>query len=86
MIEVKNVASVRFADNEAATLLGVAAAKTTNKTSWFCGGIRSLSYSCFAAGFKAECLDRRIYQSQEIDCGTVSFSDAAKGKTIAAAQ
>ena len=82
----KNVASVRFADNEAAYLAGVAAAKTTKtKQVGFVGGIESEVISRFAAGFKAgvESVDPSI--KVQVDYAG-SFGDAAKGKTIAAAQ
>ena len=81
-----NVASVRFADNEAAYLAGVAAAKTTKtKQVGFVGGIESEVISRFAAGFKAgvESVDPSI--KVQVDYAG-SFGDAAKGKTIAAAQ
>ena len=82
----KNVASVTFADNEAAYLAGVAAAKTTKtKQVGFVGGIESEVISRFAAGFKAgvESVDPSI--KVQVDYAG-SFGDAAKGKTIAAAQ
>jgi basic membrane protein A len=82
----KNVASVTFADNEAAYLAGVAAAKTTkSKQVGFVGGIESEVISRFAAGFKAgvESVDPSI--KVQVDYAG-SFGDAAKGKTIAAAQ
>ncbi|KXT75056.1 Nucleoside-binding protein [Streptococcus sp. DD10] len=81
-----NVASVTFADNEAAYLAGVAAAKTTKtKHVGFVGGMESEVISRFAAGFKAgvESVDKTI----QVDVAYAgSFSDAAKGKTLAAAQ
>ncbi|MFS9286261.1 MULTISPECIES: BMP family lipoprotein [Streptococcus] len=82
----KNVASVTFADNEAAYLAGVAAAKTTKtKQVGFVGGMESEVISRFAAGFKAgvESVDPSI--KVQVDYAG-SFGDAAKGKTIAAAQ
>lgn len=82
----KNVASAVFADNEAAYLAGVAAAKTTKtKQVGFVGGIESEVISRFAAGFKAgvESVDPSI--KVQVDYAG-SFGDAAKGKTIAAAQ
>lgn len=81
-----NVASVTFADNEAAYLAGVAAAKTTKtKHVGFVGGMESEVISRFAAGFKAgvESVDSSI----KVDVAYAgSFSDAAKGKTLAASQ
>ena len=75
----KNVASVTFADNEAAYLAGVAAAKTTkSKQVGFVGGIESEVISRFAAGFKAGV--------ESVDPSIKVQVDAAKGKTIAAAQ
>ena len=83
----KNVASVTFADNEAAYLAGVVAAKTTKtKQVGFVGGMESEVTSRFAAGFKAgvELVDPSI--KVQVDYAG-SFGDAAKGgKTIAAAQ
>ena len=82
----KNVVSATFADNEAAYLAGVAAAKTTKtKQVGFVGGMESEVISRFAAGFKAgvESVDPSI--KVQVDYAG-SFSDAAKGKTIAAAQ
>ena len=73
-------------DNEAAYLAGVAAAKTTKtKQVGFVGGIESEVISRFAAGFKAgvESVDPSI--KVQVDYAG-SFGDAAKGKTIAAAQ
>ena len=81
-----NVASALFADNEAAYLAGVAAAKTTKtKQVGFVGGMESEVISRFAAGFKAgvESVDPSI--KVQVDYAG-SFGDAAKGKTIAAAQ
>ena len=82
----KNVVSATFADNEAAYLAGVAAAKTTKtKQVGFIGGLESEVILRFAAGFKAgvESVDPSI--KVQVDYAG-SFSDAAKGKTIAAAQ
>ena len=82
----KNVVSATFADNEAAYLAGVAAAKTTKtKQVGFVGGMESEVISRFAAGFKAgvESVDPSI--KVQVDYAG-SFGDSAKGKTIAAAQ
>ena len=84
--ELKNVASATFADHEASYLAGVAAAKTTkSKHVGFIGGIEGEVIYRFAAGFKAgvESVDPSIKVT--IDYAG-SFSDAAKGKTLAAAQ
>lgn len=81
-----NVASVTFADNEAAYLAGVAAAKTTKtKKVGFVGGVKSDVITRFEKGFEAgvKSVDDSI-QIQVDYAG--SFGDAAKGKTIAAAQ
>lgn len=81
-----NVASATFADNEASYLAGVAAAKTTKtKHVGFVGGMEGTVIYRFAAGFKAgvESVDPSIKVT--IDYAG-SFSDAAKGKTLAAAQ
>lgn len=81
-----NVASVIFADNEAAYLAGVAAAKATKtKQVGFIGGMEGEVITRFEKGFKAgvESVDPSIKVSVEY---AGSFGDAAKGKTIAAAQ
>lgn len=83
---LKNVASATFADNEASYLAGVAAAKTTKtKHVGFIGGMEGTVIYRFAAGFKAgvESVDPSIKVT--IDYAG-SFSDAAKAKTLAAAQ
>ena len=82
----KNVASVTFADNEAAYLAGVAAAKTTKtKQVGFIGGIEGAVITRFEKGFEAgvKSVDPSI--KIQVDYAG-SFGDAAKGKTIAAAQ
>ena len=82
----KNVASVTFADNEAAYLAGVAAAKTTKtKQVGFVGGMESEVITRFRAGFEAgvKSVDPSI--KVQVDYAG-SFGDSAKGKTIAAAQ
>lgn len=81
-----NVASVTFADNEAAYLAGIAAAKTTKtKTVGFIGGVESAVISRFEKGFEAGV--KSVDDSIEIKVDYAgSFGDAAKGKTIAAAQ
>lgn len=82
----KNVASVTFADNEAAYLAGVAAAKTTKtKKVGFVGGMESEVISRFEAGFKAGVASVDSSIKVQVDYAG-SFGDAAKGKTIAAAQ
>lgn len=82
----KNVASVVFADNEAAYLAGVAAAKATKtKQVGFIGGMEGEVITRFEKGFEAgvKSVDPSIKISVEY---AGSFGDAAKGKTIAAAQ
>ena len=82
----KNVASVTFADNESAYLAGVAAAKTTKtKQVGFVGGMESEVISRFEAGFKAGVASVDSSIKVQVDYAG-SFSDNAKGKTIAAAQ
>ena len=82
----KNVASVTFADNESAYLAGVAAAKTTKtKQVGFVGGMESEVISRFEAGFKAGVASVGPSIKVQVDYAG-SFGDAAKGKTIAAAQ
>ncbi|EGP67216.1 basic membrane protein [Streptococcus sp. oral taxon 056 str. F0418] len=81
-----NVASALFADNEAAYLAGVAAAKTTKtKMIGFVGGIKGAVLTRFEKGFEAGV--KSVDPSIKIDVQYAeSFGDAAKGKTIAAAQ
>ncbi|MBF0699619.1 BMP family lipoprotein [Streptococcus danieliae] len=81
-----NVASATFADNEAAYLAGVAAAKTTKtKEIGFIGGMESEVITRFEKGFEAgvKSVDPSI--NVRVDYAG-SFSDAAKGKSIAQAQ
>ncbi|MFU2205633.1 BMP family lipoprotein [Streptococcus pluranimalium] len=81
-----NVSSATFADNEAAYLAGIAAAKTTKtKTVGFIGGMESDVITRFEKGFEAgvKSVDDSI--NIKVDYAG-SFGDAAKGKTIAAAQ
>ena len=75
-----------FADNEAAYLAGVAAAKTTKtKVVGFVGGIKGAVLTRFEKGFEAGV--KSVDPSIKIDVQYAeSFGDAAKGKTIAAAQ
>ncbi|GFH39885.1 BMP family lipoprotein [Lactococcus insecticola] len=82
----KNVASATFKDQEGAYLAGVAAAKTTKtKTVGFVGGMESDVITRFEKGFEAgvKSVDKSI--KVKVDYAG-SFSDAAKGKTIASAQ
>ncbi|WP_159795777.1 BMP family lipoprotein [Streptococcus halichoeri] len=81
-----NVASVTFADNEAAYLAGIAAAKTTKtKVVGFVGGMEGTVITRFEKGFEegVKSVDKDI--KIKVDYAG-SFGDAAKGKTIAAAQ
>ena len=76
----KNVASAVFADNEAAYLAGVAAAKTTKtKQVGFIGGIEGAVITRFEKGFEAgvKSVDPSI--KIKVDYAG-SFGDAAKGK------
>ncbi|OFI50275.1 BMP family ABC transporter substrate-binding protein [Floricoccus tropicus] len=81
-----NVTSATFADNEGAYLAGVAAAKTTktNKVG-FIGGVEGPVITRFEKGFVAGVKSVNKDIDIKIDYAA-SFSDAAKGKTIAAAQ
>lgn len=81
-----NVASATFADNEAAYLAGIAAAKTTKtKKVGFVGGMESEVITRFEKGFEAGV--KSVDDTIEIKVDYAgSFGDAAKGKTIAAAQ
>jgi len=81
----KNVASATFADNESAYLAGVAAAKATktNKIG-FIGGMQSDVITRFEKGYEAGA--KSVNPDIKVDVQYAgSFSDAAKGKTIAAA-
>ncbi|WP_172208337.1 BMP family lipoprotein [Lactococcus hodotermopsidis] len=81
-----NVASATFKDQEGAYLAGVAAAKTTKtKTIGFVGGMEGPVILRFEKGFIAgvASVDKTI--KVKVDYAG-SYSDAAKGKTIAAAQ
>ncbi len=80
----KNVASLAFKSEQSSYLAGVAAAKQTkSKTVGFIGGIHGDIIDTFEAGFKAGVKatnpDIKVV-TQYAD----SFTDAAKGKTIAA--
>lgn len=81
-----NVASVTFADHEASYLAGVAAAKATKtKKVGFVGGMEGVVITRFEKGFEAGV--KSVDPSIEVDVQYAgSFGDAAKGKTIAAAQ
>lgn len=80
-----NVASATFADQEAAYLAGVAAAKTTKTDKvGFVGGMQSDIITAFEKGFTAGVKSINPDIKIEVQyAGT--FTDAAKGKTIAAA-
>jgi basic membrane protein A len=81
----KNVASATFADEQSAYLAGVAAEKTTktNKIG-FIGGMQSDKITSFQVGFETGA--KSINPNIKIDVQYAgSFTDAAKGKTIAAA-
>lgn len=83
VIEGENTTSVTFADNEAAFLAGVAAAKTT-KTNHvgFVGGMEGVVIDRFEAGF----VEGVKYVDPEIEVTVQyvgSFADAAQAKSIA---
>ncbi|MGG6838257.1 UNVERIFIED_CONTAM: BMP family protein [Streptococcus canis] len=82
----KNVASITFSDHEAAYLAGVAAAKTTKtKQVGFVGGVEGVVVKRFEKGFEAGV--KSVDDSIKVRVSYAgSFADAAKGKTIAAAQ
>ncbi|PZO96522.1 BMP family lipoprotein [Streptococcus halichoeri] len=81
-----NVASITFADNEAAYLAGVAAAKTTKtKKIGFVGGMEGTVVKRFESGFAAGV--KSVDPSIKLTITYAgSFADAAKGKSIAATQ
>ena len=79
----KNVVSATFADNEAAYLAGVAAAKTTKtKQIGFVGGMESEVISRFEAGFKAGVASVDSSIKVQVDYAG-SFGDAAKVYQVA---
>ncbi|ALI32020.1 BMP family lipoprotein [Weissella cibaria] len=80
----KNVVSVTFKSEQSSYLAGVAAAKTTktNKLG-FVGGMESAVVKTFEAGFTAGA--KSVNPDIQVDAQYVgSFTDAGKGKTIAA--
>ena len=82
--QYKNVASLTYKQQEASYLAGVAAAKTTktNKLG-FVGGMESAVVKTFEAGFVAGA--KSVNPDIQVDVQYVgSFTDAGKGKTIAA--
>ncbi|OFI46027.1 BMP family ABC transporter substrate-binding protein [Floricoccus penangensis] len=81
-----NVASATFADQEGAYLAGVAAAISTktNKIG-FIGGVENVVIKRFEAGYVAGAKSVNKDIEVKVDYAA-SFSDAAKGKTIASAQ
>ena len=81
----KNVASATFADQESAYLAGVAAAKTTKTDKvGFIGGMQSDVITAFQVGFEKGVAS--VNPKVKVDVQYAgSFTDAAKGKTIAAA-
>lgn len=81
-----NVASVTFADHEAAYLAGIAAAKATKtKNVGFVGGMEGTVITRFEKGFEAGV--KSVDPTIKITVNYAgSFADVAKGKTIAAAQ
>ena len=85
VVDLPNVASLTFKDNEAAFLAGVAAAKTTKtKQVGFIGGVEGFVIDRFEAGFVegVKAVDPEI----KVDVQYAgSFADAAKGKQLAAA-
>lgn len=85
IIELDNVASLNFADEEAAFLAGVAAATTTetNKVG-FIGGVEGVVIDKFEAGFVAGV--QAVNPDVEITVQYAgSFTDPSKGRTLAAA-
>lgn len=85
VVEGDNVISIGFKDHEAAFLAGVAAAKTT-KTNHvgFIGGVEGVVIDRFEAGFVEGV--KAVNPDIKVDVQyAASFSDAAKGKQIAAA-
>ncbi|MGY3725257.1 nucleoside-binding protein [Granulicatella balaenopterae] len=83
VIDLPNVTSVTFRDNEAAFLAGVAAAETTKTNQvGFIGGIRGVIVDHFEAGFLAGV--KAVNPEIVVDIKYIdSFTDFAKGKAIA---
>ena len=85
IIELDNVASLNFADEEAAFLAGVAAATTTATDKvGFIGGVEGVVIDKFEAGFVAgvKAVNPDIKISVQY---AGSFTDPSKGRTLAAA-
>jgi len=83
IVDAPNVASISFADHEAAYLAGIAAAMTseTGKIG-FVGGVRNLNIERFQAGYEAGA--QSVDSSIEIDSQYIeSFSDAGLGQQAA---
>ncbi|MBA5730168.1 BMP family ABC transporter substrate-binding protein [Aerococcaceae bacterium INB8] len=84
VVDLPNVASLNFADEEAAFLAGVAAATTTqtNKVG-FVGGVEGVVIDKFEAGFVAGV--QAVDESIDIEIQYAgSFTDPSIGRTIAA--
>lgn len=81
-----NVASATFADHEASYLAGIAAGKATKtKKVGFIGGMEGEVITRFEKGFVAGV--KSVDESIQVDVQYAgSFTDSAKGKTVAAAQ
>ena len=84
-LDLPNVASVTFKDNESSFLAGVAAAETTKTDKvGFIGGARSEVIDRFEAGFVAGV--HAVNPDIQVDVQYAdSFADAAKGKALAEA-
>ena len=83
VVNLPNVTSVTFKDNEAAFLAGVAAAETTKTDQvGFIGGQKSEIVDHFEAGFEAGV--KAVNPDIKVDVQYIdSFTDFAKGKAIA---
>lgn len=85
VVDLPNVASLTFKDNEAAFLAGVAAAnETKTKKIGFIGGVEGEVIGRFEAGFVAGV--KAVNPDIEVTIEYAgAFNDATKGKTIASA-
>ncbi|XJS09916.1 BMP family protein [Aerococcaceae bacterium WGS1372] len=85
IVELNNVASLNFSDEEAAFLAGVAAATTTETDKvGFIGGVEGIVIDKFEAGFVAGV--QAINPDIEVSIQYAgSFTDPSKGRTLAAA-
>ncbi|MHA6603608.1 BMP family lipoprotein [Aerococcus urinae] len=81
-VDLPNVVSLAFKDNESAYLAGVAAAKSTKKDKvGFIGGMKIPGIERFEAGFKQGVKDTKPEVKVDVQYAD-SFGDAARGQQI----